>query len=156
MRDSSASREATVVDKTLHQLPTSLDDSLQQPEAELPTSAVSNDNLDTPADESEPNANTNGQCPSPTATGTASVADVTVPFPSARKTFGHGTSKHTQETNPSCRAQIEAPTVRIRNVREDAAEVVRLSLDRTLMRVGARVPWGPRYRGRFAKVNVYR
>lgn len=29
-----------------------------------------------------------------------------------------------------------------------------LTLDRVLIRVGARVPWGRRCRGRFAKVNL--
>lgn len=162
MRDSSVSTEAEV-GETRHQLradqqPAPFDSDPQRHAAESPTSAGSNHhNQGTPSDQSEPDVNPNDHCPSPTAAGTASVEDVTVPFRSARTALGRGAGVLAQESNFSCRAQIEAPaTVPIQDVRENAAEVARLSLDRTLVRVGARVPWGPRHRGRFAKVHLWR
>lgn len=57
-------------------------------------------------------------------------------------------------SNTSCRRHFEdLPRVPSTTACDSGAAEARVWLDRTLLKVGARVPWGRRHRGRFAKVS---
>lgn len=66
----------------------------------------------------------------------------------------HRLSKFEQDCNHFCPAEMETFTIAGSNERKHGDNFARLSLNRMLLRVGARVPWGRQHRGRFAKVPL--
>lgn len=68
----------------------------------------------------------------------------------------HRRGKFEEDCNHRCRANIETFTIAGSNERKHGHDFSRLSLNRMLLRVGARVPWGRQHRGRFAKVLLCR